>query len=202
MNNNNTDIKFNDFTNQPLIPYKILEALLKSNSDSANNLFKLLKYNDIDCLSKPNLTLKEKKALIWRGQDIENNYNIFVKPLVSSSLVDSESQSQMRIYRYSTYPENKIDATISIQLVFLTNDKASLVDVDGILCERTDVMESEFLNVINGRDIQIGTGYISFDRQVIRQNTSQINISNSRSVYGRSLLISLKYTYLSHDDCS
>lgn len=201
MNNNNKDIKYNDFSSQPLIPYKILEALLKNNSDNANNLFKLLKYNDIDCLSRPNLTLKEKTSLIWRGQDVEQNYNIFVKPLIGSSLVDSESQSQMRIYRYSTYPDNKIEATISIQLIFLTNEKSSLVDVDGILCERTDVMESEFLNVINGRDIDIGTGYITFDRQVIRSSTSQINVSNSRSVYGRSMLMSLKYTNLSHDIC-
>lgn len=201
MNNNNKDIKYNDFSSQPLIPYKILEALLKNNSDHANNLFKLLKYNDIDCLSRQNLTLKEKTSLIWRGQDVEQNYNIFVKPLIGSSLVDSESQSQMRIYRYSTYPDNKIEATISIQLIFLTNEKSSLVDVDGILCERTDVMESEFLNVINGRDIDIGTGYITFDRQVIRSSTSQINVSNSRSVYGRSMLMSLKYTNLSHDIC-
>lgn len=201
MNNDNKDIKYNDFKNQPLIPYKILEALLTNTSESANKLFKLLKYNDIDCLSKPNLTLREKKALIWRGQDIEQNYNIFVKPLIGSSLVDSESQSQMRIYRYSTYPTNKIEATISIQIIFLTNEKSSLVEVDGILCERTDVMESEFLNIINGRDISIGSGYITFDREVIRSSTSQINVSNSRSVYGRSLLIALKYTNLSHDIC-
>lgn len=201
MNNDNKDIKYNDFKNQPLIPYKILEALLTNTSESANRLFKLLKYNDIDCLSKPNLTLREKKSLIWRGQDIEQNYNIFVKPLIGSSLVDSESQSQMRIYRYSTYPTNKIEATISIQMIFLTNEKSSLVEVDGILCERTDVMESEFLNIINGRDISIGSGYITFDREVIRSSTSQINVSNSRSVYGRSLLIALKYTNLSHDIC-
>lgn len=201
MNNDNKDIKYNDFKNQPLIPYKILEALLTNTSESVNRLFKLLKYNDIDCLSKPNLTLREKKALIWRGQDIEQNYNIFVKPLIGSSLVDSESQSQMRIYRYSTYPTNKIEATISIQIIFLTNEKSSLVEVDGILCERTDVMESEFLNIINGRDISIGSGYITFDREVIRSSTSQINVSNSRSVYGRSLLIALKYTNLSHDVC-
>lgn len=201
MNNDNKDIKYNDFKNQPLIPYKILEALLTNTSESANRLFKLLKYNDIDCLSKPNLTLREKKALIWRGQDIEQNYNIFVKPLIGSSLVDSESQTQMRIYRYSTYPTNKIEATISIQIIFLTNEKSSLAEVDGILCERTDVMESEFLNIINGRDISIGSGYITFDREVIRSSTSQINVSNSRSVYGRSLLIALKYTNLSHDIC-
>lgn len=201
MNNDNKDIKYNDFKNQPLIPYKILEALLTNTSESANRLFKLLKYNDIDCLSKPNLTLREKKALIWRGQDIEQNYNIFLKPLIGSSLVDSESQTQMRIYRYSTYPTNKIEATISIQIIFLTNEKSSLVEVDGILCERTDVMESEFLNIINGRDISIGSGYITFDREVIRSSTSQINVSNSRSVYGRSLLIALKYTNLSHDIC-
>lgn len=201
MNNDNKDIKYNDFSSQPLIPYKILEALLTNTSESANRLFKLLKHNDIDCLSKPNLTLREKKALIWRGQDIEQNYNIFVKPLIGSSLVDSESQTQMRIYRYSTYPTNKIEATISIQIIFLTNEKSSLVEVDGILCERTDVMESEFLNIINGRDISIGSGYITFDREVIKSSTSQINVSNSRSVYGRSLLIALKYTNLSHDIC-
>lgn len=201
MENLNNDLNYNNFSNQPLIPYKIIERLVKNNSQSANDLFKLLKYSDIDALDKPNLTTKEKKALIWKGQDLEQNFNIFMKPLIGSSLDDAEAQTQMRIYRYSTYPESKISSVISIQLIFITNEKASLVEKNGVLCERTDLMESEFLDVINGMDIGIGSGFVSFDREISRSSNSQLTVSNSRSLYGRIINLSLNYSNINSDCC-
>ena len=74
-----------------------------------------------------------------------------------------------------------------------TNEKTCLVYQDGILCERTDVMESLFLDVMNGRDIEIGSGVVMFDRELSRSCNSQLNIGNSKSFYGRSLVMALQF---------
>lgn len=197
----NTDIKFNNFTNQPFIPYKIIEILVRDNSDSANDFFKLLKHSDIDCLDKPNLTQKEKKKLIWKGQDIENDYNIFLKPLIGASLDDADAQTQFRIYRNTTYPQSKTESIITIQTVFITNEKTCLVEKNGVICERTDLLESEFLNVMNGIDIGIGSGFLSFDRELTRQSNSQLTVNNSRTLYGRISNLALRYVSVENGGC-
>ena len=63
-----------------------------------------------------------------------------------------------------------------------------------MLCERTDLMESLFLNIMNGRDIEIGSGVITFNREFSRSCSSQLNIGNSKTFYGRSLIMALNFT--------
>ena len=62
-----------------------------------------------------------------------------------------------------------------------------------ILCERTDIMEALFLSVMNGRDIEIGSGVFQFNRELSRSCNSQLNIGNSKSFYGRSLILALQF---------
>jgi hypothetical protein len=155
----------------------------------------------MNCLDKPNLTVKEKKKLIWKGQDIENDYNIFLKPLIGASLDDAEAQTQFRIYRNTTYPQSKTESIITIQTVFITNEKTCLVENNGVICERTDLMESEFLNVINGIDIGIGSGFLSFDRELTRQSNSQLTVNNSRTLYGRVSNLALRYVSVDNGGC-
>ena len=50
------------YENMTNISYKIIEHLM-TNPD-AEIIWKLLKYNDADAYSRPNLTLEEKAALI------------------------------------------------------------------------------------------------------------------------------------------
>ena len=81
----------NDFTNTPYVPYNIYDYLMNHNE----NIFKILKYPTVDCLSRPNLTMKEKVALLWKGSADETNYNVFFKPLVGDELISETTQ--MRI---------------------------------------------------------------------------------------------------------
>ena len=50
-----------------------------------------------------------------------------------------------------------------------------------------------FLDIMNGRDIDIGSGMITFDRELSRSCNSQLNIGNSKSFYGRSLVMALQF---------
>lgn len=191
--NGNNYMAFNDFAEMPQIPYKIVTTLLTETSKEAENFWKLLKYTEQDALEKDNLTYEEKFALIWRGDSIEQNYNVFLKPLVGSSLDTAEAQTQLRVFRYTTMPTNQYEAIICFEINFITHEKTALVYQDGLLCERTDLMESLFLNIMNGRDIEVGSGIITFNREFSRSCNSQLNIGNSKSFYGRSLVMALNF---------
>lgn len=191
--NDNNYMAFNNFKEMPQLPYKVVTTLLTDESKSAEDFWKLLKYVDNDALSKPNLTYEEKMDLIWDGNSLEQNYNVFLKPLIGSSLDNAEAQTQLRVFRFTTMPTSRFEAVMTIEADFITNEKTCLVYQDGILCERTDVMESLFLDVMNGRDIEIGSGVVMFDRELSRSCNSQLNIGNSKSFYGRSLVMALEF---------
>ena len=191
--NGNNTMAFNNFEEMPEFPYRMIEVLLKETSQDVEDFWKLLKYTDQNALKNDNLTLAEKKALIWTGDSIEQNYNIFLKPLIGSSLDSADAQTQLRLYRYNTTPTNQYEAIICFEADFITNEKTALVRRNGLLCERTDVMESLFINIMNGRDIKIGSGIFTFDRTLSRSCNSQLNISNSKSFYGRSLIMALRF---------
>ena len=191
--NGNSSMAFNSYKEMPQLPYKVIATLLTEESQAAEDFWKLLKYVDVDALSKPNLSYDEKLALIWNGDSIEQNYNVFLKPLVGSSMDDAEAQTQLRIFRYTTMPVTRFEAVITIEADFITNEKTCLVYQDGLLCERTDLMEALFLDIMNGRDIEIGSGVVMFDRELSRSCNSQLNIGNSKSFYGRSLIMALVF---------
>lgn len=191
--NGNSSTAFNDYRELPQLPYKIIEVLLTENSESAENFWKLLKYTDVNALDKENLTYEEKISLIWKGETLEQNYNIFLKPLIGSSLDTAEAQTQLRLFRYTTSPLDQFESIICFESDFITNEKTALVYQNGLLCERTDVMESLYLDIMNGRDIGVGSSYLIFNRELSRSCNSQLNISNSKSFYGRSLVMAVDF---------
>ena len=193
LSNGNSSMAFNDFSEMPYIPYKMLEALLTEESQVAQDFWKLLKYADVDALDKDNLTYDDKVELIWRGESLEQNFNVFLKPLIGSSLDTAEAQTQLRIFRFTSMPTNQFEAVLTIEADFITNEKTALVYQNGMLCERTDLMESMFLNIFNGRDIGVGSGFVTFNREFSRSCNSQLNIGNSKSFYGRSLVLAINF---------
>lgn len=193
LSNGNSSMAYNSYKEMPQLPYKVIAALLTEESQTAEDFWKLLKYTDVDALDKDNLTYDEKIALIWTGDSIEQKYNVFLKPLIGSSMDDAEAQTQLRVFRFTTVPTNRFEAIITIEADFITNEKTALVYQNGLLCERTDLMESMFLDIMNGRDIEIGSGMVVFDRELSRSCNSQLNIGNSKSFYGRSLVMALQF---------
>lgn len=194
LSNNNDSVGFSSFSEMPFLSYKIIEVLLESNTEQAESLWKLLKYPTVDCLEKENLTFEEKRKMIWFGDPEEQNYNVFVKPLLGSSMFTAEAQTQLRIFRNNTQPIDNYNSIVHFETDFITNEKSSLVRKDRMICERTDLMESYYLDIMNGRDITIGSGYLTFNKEYSRSCNSQLNISNSKSFYGRTLMMALNYS--------
>ena len=54
-------------------------------------------------------------------------------------------------------------------------------------------METMFLDIINGRDIGIGSGVLTFNREMSRSCSSQLSIGNSKTFFGRSLVFALDF---------
>lgn len=193
LSNGNNYQAYTSFKEVPQFPYKIIEVFLTSDEEMVEKFWKLLKYVDVDALEKPNLTYEEKIDMIWNGDSVEQKYNIFLKPLIGSSLDTAEAQTQLRLYRYTISPNTQLEAVIAFEADFITNEKTCLVYQDGILCERTDLMETMFLDIINGRDIGIGNGVLTFNREMSRSCSSQLNIGNSKTFFGRSLVFALDF---------
>ena len=186
LNNNNSYIAYNNFKQVPTFPYRIIEYLIENSNE---DLFKLLKYQTIDALDKDNLTSDEKLALIWNGIDTqEQNYKIFLKPLIANELGDATSQCQIRLFRYDTTPVNRLQAIMIYELDIITHEKCGNVYYNGMLCERTDLIENLLIDALNGTDIG-GTQMMMFDRELSRTCKSLLSINNSKSFYGRSLYI-------------
>ena len=193
LSNGNNYQAYTSFKEVPQFPYKIIEVFLTSDEEMVEKFWKLLKYVDVDALEKSNLTYEEKIDMIWNGDSVEQKYNIFLKPLIGSSLDTAEAQTQLRLYRYTISPNTQLEAVIAFEADFITNEKTCLVYQDGILCERTDLMETMFLDIINGRDIGIGNGVLTFNREMSRSCSSQLNIGNSKTFFGRSLVFALDF---------
>lgn len=197
MNANNNSIAYNNFLHMPEVPYKIIERLATSTSQSAENLWKILKHATTDALSKPNLTFEEKIALLWTPDVVnatqQNLFTVFLKPLVSSSLDTAEEQIQLRIYKIINKPRNNIESSMGYQFDMYTSEVCCMVyNEDGYLCERTDLMEAYILDILNGADI--GIGKIQFYSQDLSSiSKSSLTINNGKSLYGRNMILSLIY---------
>lgn len=80
--NGNYLSSFNNFEPVPTLTYRIFSYLLSATSNEAENFWKVLYYPTADCLSKDNLTFAQKKKLIWKGEANENDFKLFLKPLI------------------------------------------------------------------------------------------------------------------------
>ena len=90
---------FNQFKTLPYVPYKIVEHLAYNNE----NIWKMLKYSDYDCMAQPNLTFNEKLELVWRGQSNQQEYNVFLNRIVEDA--EPRAKSLVKIYRLDTNPK-------------------------------------------------------------------------------------------------
>lgn len=198
--NGNAESAVNNFGNLPLVPYRIIETLASEDTEEAEMFWKLLCYSQPDCMEKDNLTEDEKTDTVYLGESLENDYHIFMKPLIGAALDSAQSQTQMRIYRNVTDPTSSIEALANFTIIFTTNEKESTVRYKGMAFERTDLLETLFLNIMNKRDLGVGVGYLEYDDKASRACGSTLGINNSKSFYGRTLVMALKFVGADSDD--
>lgn len=176
---------FNVYTEMPSIPFKIIRYLVENNDD----IFKLLKYDTMDALTKDPLSIDEKLDLLYTDQDSEDGYRVFLKPLVDDAIPNA--CSQLRLYKVSMSPEDNLNGVVCYEFDIICGAKISHVyDREGIPCSRIDLIEMELLKMLNGYD-EFGFGYLQFNKELSRSCTERLAISNSKTFFGGSLVMAV-----------
>ena len=180
------------------IPYIIIKTLALSQTPTSEKIWKLLRYTSTDTLQKPNLTFEEKMDMIWtpdkQNSTQQNLFTIFLKPLVSSSLNTDESQTQLKIFRNTINAIDQYSSVINFEFNVIVNEMTSMVyNENNMLVEKSDLLESLLLDELQGLDLGVGSSNLMFTRVSGGICNSQISINNSKSLYGRSFIMALRY---------
>jgi len=173
---------YNQFSHMPYVPYRVLEYLAENN----DIIWKLLKYQTKDALSKPNLTLDEKLALIWSGDSDQDKYSVFLTRLIENAILDAKTI--LKIYKINTIPTDHIKANVSYEFDILHGSKLAIVEYNGIICNRADVFETELLKTLNGVYVG-GIGTLQFNKQKSNWDSSNYNLGDSKTYEGTSLIL-------------
>lgn len=191
--------RYASYMDMTVIPYNIILKLATDASDKVEMLWKLLKYTDLWALSKPNLTFEEKMDLVWTPEKVtstrtQDTFNVFLKPLVSASLNEATSQTQLRLYRYKTSAINQTSSTLLYEFDVMVNESSAMVyDLSNRMIEKTDLMEALLIDIMNMTDLGVGVNFLRFTRMQGGNCESVLNINNAKSTYGRSFLLALSY---------
>ena len=172
--------KFNSFVNLPNIPYTIMEYLANSKMEEAEQLWKLLKYNDYNALLKDNLTFAEKMSLVWK-YGAQEKYSIFFTNLIEDAI--AESKCILKIYNYMIQPIDVYNASVVYAFDFLYGGQMSLVDYHGIPTSRADIFVRSICSVLNGTDVG-GVGLLALDDGLSRYSGTKSVIGNSKTFTG------------------
>ncbi len=187
--------KNNTFNSMPQIPYQILTYLIDNNE----NLFKLLKYNSTDALQKDDLTKKEKIDLLYTEVGKEDDYHIFLKPLIGEEMTDSVTQ--LRLYKARITPTTNLKAVLNYEFDIVVGTKTNLVyDDNGIPCSRLDMIESEIINSLCGTSM-FGVGGFQFNRELSNLCVQNTGLSNSKSFFGSSFVLACNWVEVSENGC-
>lgn len=174
---------YNSLSALPLIPYNILVYLARQDEI----IWKLLKYNSYDALSKPDLTFNEKLKLIWRNGKQEK-YGVFLTPLIEDAIC--ESKCVLKIYDYYIHASELYTSTVVYAFDFLYGGQMSLVEYNGVPVSRGDLFVNRILAVLNGAEVG-GVGKLIFYDDMSRYNLGRTTIGNSKTFTGQQLFLSV-----------
>ena len=140
-----------------LVSDRITEHLMQN--PDAEIIWKLLKYDDADAYKRPNLTIDEKRALIYNGQSMQTDYRVFFDFMMDDA--ESKMNTLLRIYPAEVYPLNRVTGLCTINLEVFVHAKIKHLSN---YTTRVDTIIQALIDVLNGSDIG-GVGVLFFDNQ-------------------------------------
>lgn len=164
MRNQINRMKFNTFERISEVPNKIVMEYLWKNE----NIWKLLYYtldekkNPIPKpLEMPDLSAKQKRALIYQGVGDIKDYRVFFTMFPQNEEVNDQIQ-QLRIYRSRILPSNSFRSGVAWKFDLPCHFGVQTIVVDNIVRNRSDVLQEEILKTLNGVEIG-GIGALQFN---------------------------------------
>lgn len=221
---NTSNNAFNRFVNLDSIEDRIIYYLISDKGKSEEQLkhihtiWRLLKYNDIDCLIDTKHTLpklKEIAKFIDNGTVEQSDKKIFRYAFIEDVFTDQTAM--IRVYIDSITPTNHLISVVNIGIDLLIHNKISNVtnplhDNTGDLYNLTEenleiglsigmknratVLLKSVLALLNGADIA-GVGALQFNQNLNRFNQSRLGLWNNRNYYGHKLIISCQMSGVS-----
>lgn len=177
---NNSVNEYSSWENLNMFSYNCISYLMNNNE----NIWKLLFYLTPDALDKPNLTMSQKRNLIYKGQVDSSLYRIFMDGGNNDAF--DQQCTILKVYPIVLIPDNKIVGTASIEFDCLSHYKVNTLNTYSL---RSLTIIQELIKTLNGAEIE-GLGVLSFDRKGSSYNKGLFNLSNDKSYSGYSLVMS------------
>lgn len=176
-------LSYNQYQGLEDIPYNIIGHMLTNNE----NIFKMLKYDDLYPLSKhANLTTSEKRSLIYRGETDSTFAKIFLQGSTDDAF--TSQSSQFRVYVDNIYPEDQIKGLITVIFEVLSHNKLNTIEngyKTRVLC-----MVNEVIKTFNGSIVN-SVGELFFNAQASRRmNYVKQNLYNGKNYFGYTICMS------------
>lgn len=200
------NVMFNRFVNLDSIEERIINYLMNSKDVDAERLWKLLRYNDINALSRDNLTREEKSKLIYRGEESQSDdKRVFMQSYLEDKFV--VQCSLMKIYVDSVVPTNHLLSIVNVGIDLMSHNKTQIVISDSfdelenpdtyrpieenvIYKNRNTLMLKCLLSVLNGATVE-GVGQLQFNQQLSVFSQSRSGIFDNRQYNGSKNIISV-----------
>lgn len=194
----NGDVAFNRFVNLDSIEDRIINFLINSTTKNAERIWKLLKYETLDALTRDNLTKKEKIELIYRGEKNQTDKRIFMQSYLDDAFVTQ--CSLLKIYVDSVVPMNHLMSIVNIGIDIMSHSKIQVVYNDSIddienpdlyreiestivYKNRNTVLLKCILAELNGANIE-GVGQLQFNQKASVFNQSRSGIFDNKNYNG------------------
>ena len=216
MNGFVTGSAFNRYTNLDNIEWKIIDYLVKSKSKYANYLWKILKYDTEDCLTKADLTEKEKWALVYKNNGESTQYRVFMTPFTDDAW--EQQSSHLHIYVYGINPMSHITGKVHVCFECIIHNKISniygdaseynpntnpveLDDNGNPVIEyksRATEMLKDIIAALNGEMINT-IGVLQFNEDLSPYDTAKAALWNRKNFFGYRIIMTSLISGVSED---
>ena len=216
MNGFVTGSAFNRYTNLDNIEWKIIDYLVKNKSKYANYLWKILKYDTEDCLTKADLTEKEKWALVYKNNGESTQYRVFMTPFTDDAW--EQQSSHLHIYVYGINPMSHITGKVHVCFECIIHNKISniygdaseynpntnpveLDDNGNPVIEyksRATEMLKDIIAALNGEMVN-AIGVLQFNEELSPYDTAKATLWNGKNFFGYRIIMTSLISGVSED---
>ena len=185
------------------IEWKIVDHLIHSDTKHANNIWKILANDsDIYALSKDNVTVSNRRALVCTNNGEPTGKRLFIQPFVDDAW--SEECSSVYIFVDEIHPVDKARANIIVTVEAIVHAKTSVIAGDGdeesnpesnpndsdeqgnivvTMKNRATVLLKSLVAELNGLYLD-GVSYLVLNQKLDKETGAAMSLWNSRSYYG------------------
>lgn len=166
-----------------IMPYRMMERLIDKGND---NLWKLLKYDDINALKHSKLSQDEKSELIWTNQD-QNKCRIFFTRTIEDQLPAEHAIIKIYSYKFAPIDPGRINVTWCWEILWGANQSVVYNEMN-IPVNRGDLILHYIMECLNGKYVG-GVGEIAFVQDKNRYAMGQSIIGNTTNYTGLMILL-------------